>query len=130
MGRSQAHATADVPGMASQIGRYQLVACIGRGGMAQVYHARAQGIGGFERDVAVKVLLPEYASEPDFVTMLLDEARIAGAILHPCVVGVLDVGRQDELFYLVMEYVDGCDLRSILRARPGGRLPLTAALHL
>ncbi|HEY7957024.1 MAG TPA: serine/threonine-protein kinase [Polyangia bacterium] len=116
--------------MASQIGRYQLVACIGRGGMAQVYHARAQGIGGFERDVALKVLLPEYASEPDFVTMLLDEARIAGAILHPCVVGVLDVGRQDELFYLVMEYVDGCDLRSILRARPGGRLPLTAGLHL
>src|SRR3954470_6426807 len=91
--------------MPEVLGRYQLVDKIGKGGMAQVFHARMQGIGGFERDVAVKVLLPEYASESDFVGMLLDEARIAGAILHPCVVGVLDVGRHGDLFYLVMEYV-------------------------
>jgi len=117
-----------VPGQI--IGRYQLVECIGKGGMAQVFHARMQGIGGFERDVALKVLLPEYASESDFVGMLLDEARIAGAILHPCVVGVLDVGRSDELFYLVMEYVDGFDLRTLLRRMPGGRVPLQTSLYL
>jgi serine/threonine protein kinase len=112
------------------IDRYQLVECIGRGGMAQVFHARMQGIGGFERDVALKVLLPEFASESDFVGMLLDEARIAGAILHPCVVGVLDVGRSGELFYLVMEYVDGFDLRTLMRRMPGGRLKLPTALYL
>jgi serine/threonine-protein kinase len=110
--------------------RYQLVAPIGRGGMAEVFHARLQRIGGFERDVAVKVLLPEFSSEPEFVEMLLDEARIAGAIGHPCVVQVIDVGRHDDLFYLVMEYVDGSDLRSILRAAPGGKLGCAAALHL
>jgi serine/threonine-protein kinase len=112
------------------IDRYQLVDCIGKGGMAMVFHARMQGIGGFERDVALKVLLPEYASESDFVGMLLDEARIAGAILHPCVVGVLDVGRTGELFYLVMEYVDGFDLRSLLRRMPGGRVKLQTSLYL
>jgi serine/threonine-protein kinase len=113
-----------------RLGRYQLVSRIGRGGMAQVFHARQQGIGGFERDVAVKVLLPEYASEGDFVDMLLDEARIAGAIGHPNVVGVIDVGQENELFYLVMEYVDGTDLRSVLRSAQTGRLPLNAALYI
>jgi serine/threonine-protein kinase len=117
-----------VPGQV--IDRYQLVDCIGKGGMAMVFHARMQGIGGFERDVALKVLLPEYASESDFVGMLLDEARIASAILHPCVVGVLDVGRTGELFYLVMEYVDGFDLRSLLRRMPGGRVKLQTSLYL
>jgi len=114
----------------SVIDRYQLVSRIGQGGMAEVFHARMQGIGGFERDVAVKVLLPEYSSEPDFVHMLLDEARIAGSIGHPCVVGVLDVGRHNDLFYLVMEHVAGGDLRSILRTSANGRVRLTAALFI
>jgi serine/threonine protein kinase len=112
----------------AEVGRYRVVAPIGKGGMAQVYRARLSGLGGFERDVAVKVLLPEYAAEPDFVDMLLDEARIAAAIDHPAVVQVLDVGRDGDLFYLVMEYVDGADLRSRVRATPAGRLPLEPAL--
>jgi eukaryotic-like serine/threonine-protein kinase len=119
--------TGEVP---DHIDRYQVVERVGKGGMAQVFHARLQGLGGFERDVALKVLLPEYAAEPDFIDMLLDEARIAGAILHPCVLQVLDVGRQSELFYIVMEYVDGSDLRSILKSAPGGRLKPATALHL
>jgi len=124
MGRRMS--TGEVPAI---IDRYQLVERIGKGGMAQVFHARLQGLGGFERDVAVKVLLPEYASEPDFIDMLLDEARIAGAILHPCVIQVLDVGRAEDLFYLVMEYVDGSDLRTILKSSPRGRLALPTALY-
>src|SRR6185369_12240802 len=84
---------------------------------------------GFERDVAVKVLLPQFASEPEFVEMLLDEARIADGIDHPCVVQVLDVGRQADIFYLVMEYVDGKDLRSIAKGIPGGQLPLGMSLY-
>src|SRR5215831_9049481 len=109
------------------IDRYQLVGQIGKGGMALVYHARLQRIGGFERDVAVKLLLPEYSAEPEFVEMLLDEARIASAIGHPCVVQMLDVGREGDQFYLVMEYVDGTDLRSILRAT-AGRVPQRMAM--
>src|SRR5258706_12479662 len=96
------------------VDRYQLVAPVGKGGMAEVFRARLQRIGGFERDVAIKLLLPEFSSEPEFVEMLLDEARIAGAINHPCVVQTLDVGRQDAHFYTVMELVAGRDLRTIL----------------
>ncbi|MDB4967264.1 MAG: serine/threonine protein kinase [Myxococcales bacterium] len=113
-----------------RLDRYQLVERIGRGGMAEVFRARVQSLGGFERDVAIKVLLPQFASESEFVDMLLDEARIAGAIVHPCVVQVLDVGRQGEVFYLVMEYVCGTDLRSIARTIPGAKLPLAMALYI
>ena len=115
--------------MRDRLDRYTLVERIGRGGMAEVFRARVQSLGGFERDVAVKVLLPQFASEPEFVDMLLDEARIAGAIVHPCVVQVIDVGRQGEIFYIVMEYVRGLDLRSIARSVPGARLPLPMALY-
>jgi serine/threonine protein kinase len=113
----------------STLDRYHLVEVIGRGGMAEVFRARVQSLGGFERDVAVKVLLPQYASEPEFVDMLLDEARIAGAIVHPCVVQMLDVGRHQEIFYLVMEYVCGTDLRTLARGIEGGRLPLGLSLY-
>jgi len=116
--------------MRDRLDRYTLVERIGRGGMAEVFRARVQSLGGFERDVAVKVLLPNFANEPEFVDMLLDEARIAGAIVHPCVVQVLDVGRQGEIFYIVMEYVRGPDLRSIARALTGAKLPLPMALHI
>ncbi|MGZ3441131.1 MAG: hypothetical protein ACXVDD_16525, partial [Polyangia bacterium] len=61
--------------MRDRLDRYTLVERIGRGGMAEVFRARVQSLGGFERDVAVKVLLPQFASEPEFVDMLLDEAR-------------------------------------------------------
>src|SRR5688572_9905924 len=111
------------------IDRYQIVARLGKGGMAEVFRAKLTGIGGFERDVAVKVLLPSFAAEPEFVEMLLDEARIAGAIDHPNVLQVIDVGRKDDIFYLVMEYVDGKDLRSIAKRVPGGRIPLGMALY-
>src|SRR3954463_9721888 len=115
--------------MRDRLDRYTLVERIGRGGMAEVFRARVQSLGGFERDVAGKVLLPQFASEPEFVDMLLDEARIAGAIVHPCVVQVLDVGRQGEVFYIVMEYVRGLDLRSIARTVNGGKLPLSLSLY-
>jgi serine/threonine-protein kinase len=115
--------------MRERLDRYQLVERIGRGGMAEVFRARVQSLGGFERDVAIKVLLPQFASESEFVDMLLDEARIAGAIVHPCVVQVLDVGRQGDVFYLVMEYVRGTDLRSIARSVQGAKLPLAMALY-
>ena len=119
---------AGVVQMRDRLDRYTLVERIGRGGMAEVFRARVQSLGGFERDVAVKVLLPQFANEPEFVDMLLDEARIAGNIVHPCVVQVIDVGRQGEIFYIVMEYVCGLDLRSIARSVAGARLPLPMAL--
>ena len=97
--------------------------------MAEVFVATLHGASGFTKKYAIKQLLPELSADPDLVQMLLDEARIAGAIDHPNVLQVLDVGRTGEIFYLVMEYVDGKDLRSIAKRIPGGRLPLGMALH-
>jgi len=99
--------------------------------MADVYRARLTGIGGFEREVAVKLLRSPFAADAEFVDMLLDEARIAGSIVHSNVVQVLDVGREgDDSFFLVMELVDGIDLRRLLKRAPAGRLPLEHALYI
>jgi serine/threonine protein kinase len=101
---------------------------IGQGGMAEVWQGTLSGIGGFERDVAVKLLLPQYSTDAEFVDMLLDEARIAASIAFSNVVQVLDVGRDGDRFYLVMEYVGGTDLRGLLRRTVDGRLGLEHAL--
>src|SRR5687767_11395671 len=88
------------------IGRYELIHRLGHGGMATVYLGRATGKAGFERLVAVKVIHPHLANEPEFVEMFLDEARIAAKIHDPHVVAIHDVGEHDGVFFMVMEYVE------------------------
>ncbi|WP_231511842.1 serine/threonine-protein kinase [Chondromyces apiculatus] len=116
--------------MLLRAGRYETVRPIASGGMATVYLGRALGGGGFERLVAIKVLHPHVASEPEFVAMFLDEARLAAQIHHPNVVATLDLV-QDPLF-LVMEYVDGPSLHALLRAckRQHHPLPLDIGLRI
>ena len=89
--------------MHQRFGRYELLKEIGSGGMAVVYLARVLGEGGFERLVALKKLHEQMARDPAFVDMFLDEARLAAQIRHPNVVPTIDVCRQDELLFLVME---------------------------
>ena len=107
----------------STLGRYELVAQIASGGMGTVYLARVSGDFGFQRLFAVKVLHDHLSDDPDFVTMLYDEAQLAARIHHPYVVGVLDFGAQDGAHYVVMEYVDGCSLRQLWRRNPTRRPP-------
>jgi eukaryotic-like serine/threonine-protein kinase len=96
-------------------GRYSLVARIAGGGMGDVYRAHDLLL---DRPVAVKVLQPSLASDPDFVARFRAEARAAARLTHPNVVGVYDWGSADELtYYMVMEYVPGKDLREVLAAR-------------
>ncbi len=97
--------------------------------MATVHLARALGAGGFERLVALKVLHPHIAAEPDFVAMFLDEARLAASIRHPNVVATIDV--QEEPLFLVMDYVEGPALHVILRElrKRGERVPLDILLR-
>ncbi len=83
--------------------------------MATVYLAKVLGEGGFERLVALKVMHPHIANEPDFVSMFLDEARLAARIRHPNVVSTLAVERNEEGLCLVMEYIEGHALNAILR---------------
>lgn len=92
--------------------RYELGDPIGRGGMATIFRATDLRMG---RLVAVKVLREVYSSDPKFVTRFQREARAASALQHPNIVQVFDYGQSGESYYIVMEYVDGADLRRYLK---------------
>ncbi|MFO0594898.1 MAG: protein kinase [Myxococcaceae bacterium] len=107
-----------------QLGRYTLVRKLATGGMAEVFLAKAQGPGGFEKSLVIKRILPHLAKNPEFVSMFLNEARIAAQFAHPAVVQIFDFGEMAGTYFLAMEFVDGPNLRTILRAIPDRRLPL------
>jgi hypothetical protein len=98
------------------IGRYRLERRLGVGGMAEVFLARKQGLGGFERRVAIKRPLPYAADDPGFVAMFIEEAKLAAQLHHPNIVGTFEVDRVDGTTYIAMEYVEGATLRVLLRA--------------
>jgi serine/threonine-protein kinase len=100
----------------SVVGRYALYGELASGGMATVHVGRLLGPVGFARTIAIKRLHPQYAKDPEFVSMFLDEARLAARIQHPNVCATLDVvATQGELF-LVMEYLQGETLSRMIRA--------------
>jgi len=104
-------------------GRYRLIELLGQGGMATIYRARDTQL---ERDVAVKVLRPEYGRDPDFFARFRQEAQSAASLNHPSVVAVHDYGTDEAGPFIVMELVDGEDLASIIR-RSGPLPPRQAA---
>jgi serine/threonine-protein kinase len=115
-----------------RLGRYEVLAQLASGGMATVYVARARGVAGFERLVAIKVLHPHLAHDDEFISMFLDEARLAARIRHPNVVPTLDISdSQGDGYFLVMEYVEGDHFGSLLReaARAGTNVPPNVALR-
>jgi serine/threonine-protein kinase len=98
------------------VGRYALYGEIASGGMATVRYGRLRGSAGFTRTVAVKQLLEPFARNPDFVTMFVDEARLASRVRHPNVVSILDVVSRERELFLAMEYVHGESLARLMRA--------------
>jgi serine/threonine-protein kinase len=98
------------------VGRYQLHGEIASGGMATVHFGRLSGPVGFSRTVAIKRLHPQFAKDPEFVTMFLDEARLCGRIRHPNVVPTLDVVTVDGEIFIVMEYVSGEALSKLVKS--------------
>lgn len=104
-----------------KIGRYVLFEEIAAGGMATVHLGKLRGPVGFSRTVAIKKLHPEYARDPQFVSMFLDEARLASRVRHPNVVPTLDVVTTEGQLFLVMEYVQGVSLASLLDATSSRR---------
>lgn len=116
-----------------QLGRYEVLTQLASGGMAAVYVARALGVAGFERLVAIKVLHPHLAYEEEFVSMFLDEARLAARIRHPNVVPTLDISdTEGDGFFLVMQYIEGDHFGSLLghAARGGERIPARATVRI
>jgi serine/threonine-protein kinase len=105
------------------IGRYELLTRIGHGGMGTVYLCRTNSEQtGFRRHFALKLLRSHLSDDPSATEAFLAEARIAGVIHHANVISVLDAGFHDHRPYLVMDYVEGCSLRQLIRA-PDGKSP-------
>ncbi|MFN0250963.1 MAG: serine/threonine protein kinase [Kofleriaceae bacterium] len=100
----------------AHLDKYQIVAPLAVGGMAELYLARIRGTAGFERLCVVKRILPQHARDEMFVKMFLDEARLAATLRHPNVIDVYDVGVGEGRYYFVMEYVHGQDLAALMAA--------------
>ncbi|MBL8609214.1 MAG: serine/threonine protein kinase, partial [Myxococcales bacterium] len=113
------------------LGRYELLAPVGRGGMAVVWAARQSGTRGFSKLVAVKTMLPSLAADPRFERMFLREAELSARVRHPNVCPILDLGEQDGTLYLVMEWVDGESLAALraLADDAGRAIPVAVAAH-
>ncbi len=109
--------------------RYELLSELASGGMATVYLARMRRPLGFARLVAIKCMHPQFAKDPSFTTMFLDEARITARLRHPNIVPTLDIVADDGHLLLVMEYVEGESLVAILRSlkKAGTRIPYPIA---
>ncbi len=117
-------------GEPKKIGRYRVLGEIASGGMATVYLGRLLGPVGFARTVAIKSLHAQYAKDPDFLSMFLDEARLASRVHHPNVVPIVDVLAHGRELHLIMEYVQGESLSRVSRTlrQKGERVPLAIAI--
>jgi serine/threonine protein kinase len=94
-------------------GKYYLLERINVGGMAEVFRAKAYGVEGFERLVAVKRILPNIAEDKEFIRMFVDEAKIAVQLNHANIAQIFDLGVVDQAYYIALEHVHGRDLRAI-----------------
>jgi serine/threonine protein kinase/uncharacterized membrane protein YgcG len=112
-------------------GKYVLLERINVGGMAEVFKAKTFGVEGFERLLAVKRILPNIAEDEEFITMFIDEAKIAVQLQHANIAQIFDLGKVDDSFFIALEYVHGKDLRSIFdRMRSKGEtVPIPLACH-
>src|SRR6185312_14597723 len=97
-------------------GRYQLIRRIARGGMAEIYLAKQQGPGRFERSLVIKRILPNLVNtDNQFITMFLDEAALAAQLSHPHIAQVYDFGNEEGTYFIALALVKGPDLRNVVR---------------
>ena len=105
--------------------RYRITERIAVGGMAEVFKGVAESLQGFRKNVAVKRILPSLTKNKTFIAMFLDEARLSLSLQHANIVQVFDIGHVDDTYFLVMEFVDGVDLKAIIEWRRRINKPLT-----
>src|SRR5438067_8151688 len=99
----------------TRFGQYVLLEKIATGGMAEVWKARMRGVEGFEKIVAIKKILPHLSDNQDFIEMFIDEAKLAAQLNHNNIIHIYDLGKIQSSYYIAMEYVDGYDLKNILK---------------
>src|SRR6185312_7902266 len=113
-----------------KVSAYELIAPLGKGGMAQLYLARRHGEGGFSRLVTLKFVHDHLRSNEDIVQLFLQEARLSAYITHPNVVRVEDVGRFGDSYFIAMEYVHGVSLAELLTCVRQMHVQLKPALYI
>lgn len=110
------------------LGKYELIRKLAVGGMAEVFLAKSAGAMGFTKTVVLKRILPHLADDPRFVEMFLREAKIAAELTHPNVVHVFDFGESEGRYYIAMEYVDGPNMRALVKRAVESRAPIPLPL--
>src|SRR5687767_11967829 len=112
--------------------RYTITDRVDQGGMAEVFRGVAESLQGFKKSVAIKRILPSLTKNKKFVSMFLDEARLSLHLQHANIVHVFDIGVSDTTYFIVMEYVDGANLKSVIEfhKRHGRRLTVAASIYL
>jgi serine/threonine-protein kinase len=113
--------------------RYRITDKIDAGGMAEVYRGVAESaVGGLKKSVAIKRILPNLTKNKKFVSMFLDEARVSMHLQHANIVGVFDIGMADTAYFIVMEYVDGANLKTIIESlrRQGARMTVAHTIYI
>ena len=111
-----------------KFGRYTLLGLVACGGMGEIYQARYDGVAGFAKTCIIKKIRREYARDKSFVDRFLDEGRLLVSLTHSNIVQIFDMGVVDGEYYLAMEYVDGADLRMLLRHIAPQCVPLSIAI--
>jgi eukaryotic-like serine/threonine-protein kinase len=111
--------------------RYRITERVAAGGMAEVFRGVAESMRGFKKNIAIKRILPSLTKNKKFVAMFLDEARLSLSLQHANIVQVFDIGHSEDTYFIVMEYVDGVDLKAILdwRRRINKRVPVAHSLY-
>lgn len=112
--------------------RYSILEKLDSGGMAEVFKGKSASMRGFEKLVAIKRVLPTLSKNPQFISMFLDEARLSLHLNHANVVQTFDIGMADNAYFIVMEWVDGANLKSILETvqQHQLRLPREQAVYI
>jgi serine/threonine protein kinase len=115
-----------------RLGRYEVIRHLASGGMAEIYLARHQVAPGKSEVVVIKLIATERGGDKKFIQMFLDEARVAATLHHPNIAQMLEVGRQDDTYFLAMEFVDGDTVRALLERSVLSRtkVPIPVCLHI
>jgi len=107
-----------------RFGKYLLLDRLASGGMAELFLAKQTGVKGFEKVVAIKRILPMLTQDPEFVSMFINEAKLAALLSHQNIVQIFDLGTTEGFYYITMEYVMGKDLRTVMQRSHARKLPL------
>src|SRR5579862_5237309 len=121
-----------LPQMTDSQQRYRVIERLESGGMAEVFRAESEGLQGFRKQVAIKRVLPHLSSKKKFISMFLDEARLSAQLSHSNCVQVFDIGVGDNAFFIVMEFVDGANLKAIIEhlKKHGRDFPVEVAVYI